>query len=460
MKNILRAIPLLLLSLCLFLSGCAQDAETTTGTPDNTPPQSEAPTDPNEIYGIWFSKSANAALEIIQSEQKANFYQILLGCYVYYDLETTTYTYDEGAETLKMTIGDEEYLFNFDKVADILTCEDITYTREATSPTKHAFPDYSAIDCSNILKFPTVDAQKLFQYARADAMREIFTSHYKDSFSGKCPTITDRAAQLGDIVVIDYVGAKDGKPFSGGTASNAEVSISYSSGYIPGFAEGIIGHSVGESFDVPVTFPKNYPNSPDLAGKEVIFTMTLKTIYDVRLSPEQMSSYILPYDTWEEWVDASAHDMLKTIALKFLYSETEFVSDLPNETYLYFYHNYVNQIYSYAAYKNVDPETYVQTYYHVTLEQYKALALDNAKSYAYNYVICHEFAKQEGLTWSAEEYQALFDSYVKKLTDRGYAKEFAENYVNTNQKKQIETELICQVVENWLGESLQSRLGA
>lgn len=463
MKNILRAIPLLLLSLCLFLSGCAQDAETATGTPDNTPPQSEAPTDPNEIYGIWFSKSANAALEIIKENNQAKYYSIVRGYYAYYDLQTTTYTYDKDECMLTLTLADEAFVFEYDEDMDTLTCEEIVYERQTDAPTQHPvypFPDYAAIDCSDILTLPELDAETIYRYAKSDAAREIFKSHYSNGLS-KCPKITDRAAEYGDIVIVDYEGKRNGVPFSKGTASNQEIAIAYSNGYIPGFAEGIVGHSVGETFDVPVRFPDVYPSSPDLAGQEVVFTMTLHTIYDVRLSEAQMATYTqLPYETWDEWVDAAAKEMIGSLALTELYEEAIFSAELPKETYLFFYQNYVDQIYSYAAYMNIDPETYVQTYYHVTLEQYKALALDNAKSYAYNYVICHEFAKQEDLTWSAEEYQALFDSYVKKLTDRGYAKEFAENYVNTNQKKQIETELICQVVENWLGESLQSRLGA
>ncbi len=445
MKHILRLFPLLLV-FCLLLAGCSDPQETETTLPEK------------EIYGVWYSNTSNATLEIIQNGQKANFYQMLRGCYVYYDLESTTYTYDEGAETLKMTISDEEYLFAFDKAADTLTCEDITYTRKATSPIKHSFPDYSSIDCSKVLKLPTIDAQKIFQYAKADAIREIFKSHYKDSFSGGCPTITDRAAQLGDIVIIDYVGTKDGTPFSGGTATNQEVSISYSNGYIPGFADGIIGHSVGETFDVPVTFPENYSNSPDLAGKEVVFTMTLKTIYDVRLSQEQMSSYILPYDTWEEWVDASARDMLKTIAPTILCDEAEFTAELPAETYLYFYHNQVDQIYAYASYAEMSVEEYLQKY-NTTLAAYLKNCEESAKFYAQSYIICHEVAKQEGLTWTEKDYQTMFDSYVANMTKQGYEEAFAKDYVEKHQKKQIESDLICQAVENWWIETVLTEIG-
>ena len=60
------------------------------------------------------------------------------------------------------------------------------------------------------------------------------------------------------------------KTFNGGTGSyNLTLG---SNSFIPGFEDQVIGHKVGETFDVTVTFPESYPNSPDLAGKEAVFT--------------------------------------------------------------------------------------------------------------------------------------------------------------------------------------------
>lgn len=102
--------------------------------------------------------------------------------------------------------------------------------------------------------------------------------------------ITDRPAQDGDLVVIDYEGKLDGVPFDGGTAQKQSVEISESSGYVPGFAEGIVGHSIGETFDVNLTFPENYHEN--LAGKAVVFTMTLHSIQEVHV-PE-LTEDLLP----------------------------------------------------------------------------------------------------------------------------------------------------------------------
>lgn len=90
-------------------------------------------------------------------------------------------------------------------------------------------------------------------------------------------------------VKIDYEGKINGKTFDGGAATDATVDIKNSS-YIPGFAEGIIGHSVGETFDVKLTFPENYQNG-DVAGKNVVFKIKLKAILE-NITPEYNDEYV------------------------------------------------------------------------------------------------------------------------------------------------------------------------
>ena len=92
--------------------------------------------------------------------------------------------------------------------------------------------------------------------------------------------IKDRGAQNGDQVTIDYVGKLDGVAFQGGTDSDVAFILGEGS-FVPGFQEGIVGHKVGEKFDVPLTFPENYGG--ELGGKSVVFSMTLKKIEQVNV---------------------------------------------------------------------------------------------------------------------------------------------------------------------------------
>lgn len=83
----------------------------------------------------------------------------------------------------------------------------------------------------------------------------------------------------GDKVNIDYVGSIDGVEFAGGNTKGMGTDLVIGSGtYIDDFEEQLIGHGVGESVDVVVTFPKNY-GAADLAGKEAVFVTKINGIY-------------------------------------------------------------------------------------------------------------------------------------------------------------------------------------
>jgi trigger factor len=82
----------------------------------------------------------------------------------------------------------------------------------------------------------------------------------------------DRGAEMGDTLVVDFKGTVDGVAFEGGTGTGMPVELG-GQGFIPGFAEGMIGMKAGESRDVPVTFPENY-HATDLAGKPAVFAIT------------------------------------------------------------------------------------------------------------------------------------------------------------------------------------------
>lgn len=91
----------------------------------------------------------------------------------------------------------------------------------------------------------------------------------------------DRAAKDGDEVVIDFVGKKGDVAFDGGTAQDYTLKLGAGQ-FIPGFEEGIVGHKAGETFDLELTFPKEY-HSKDLAGAKVTFTTTIKEVKEIEL---------------------------------------------------------------------------------------------------------------------------------------------------------------------------------
>ncbi len=88
--------------------------------------------------------------------------------------------------------------------------------------------------------------------------------------------VTDRAVQDGDMITLDYSGAIDGVKFEGGTAQDQALTIG-SNQFIPGFEAQLIGKEIGVECDINVTFPTEY-HAADLAGKDAVFTCTVKEI--------------------------------------------------------------------------------------------------------------------------------------------------------------------------------------
>ncbi|MBO6149190.1 MAG: trigger factor [Lachnospiraceae bacterium] len=89
-------------------------------------------------------------------------------------------------------------------------------------------------------------------------------------------TVTDRPVEEGDTVNIDFVGYKDGVAFEGGTGYGYDLDIG-SGTFIPGFEEGLIGASIGDTVSVNVVFPDNYQEE-SLAGQPAVFDVTIHGI--------------------------------------------------------------------------------------------------------------------------------------------------------------------------------------
>ena len=128
--------------------------------------------------------------------------------------------------------------------------------------------------------------------------------------SARMVNVDDRAVKDGDITVIDFEGFVDGVAFDGGKAEKYELTIG-SGSFIPGFEEQIIGHSIGEEFDVNVKFPEEY--SPELASKDAVFKIKLHEI-KVKELPElddEFAKDMGEYDTVADLKKGIEEDILK-----------------------------------------------------------------------------------------------------------------------------------------------------
>ena len=113
--------------------------------------------------------------------------------------------------------------------------------------------------------------------------------------------VDNRGALTGDTAVIDFEGFCDGKAFEGGKAEGFELSLG-SGQFIPGFEDQIVGHEVGDEFEISVKFPEDY-QAEELKGKDATFKIKLHQIKRKELPTldDEFAKDVSEFDTLDEY---------------------------------------------------------------------------------------------------------------------------------------------------------------
>ena len=263
------------------------------------------------------------------------------------------------------------------------------------------------------------------------------------------PQVTDRAAEMGDIVSIDFVGTVDGEEFDGGSSQDYILELG-SGSFIDDFEDQIAGHTPGETFDVEVTFPDPYENNPDLAGKDAVFATTLNYVAD--LTDEWIADNVNPYlnlSTVQELRDYMREDIrynnMSEAAYQALLEEAQF-SEIPADVEKYF------------------TDLFLQSYcvnmgssYGMTLEQVLSLIdssmMEETATYfsavieesAQRALLIQAIAEQENLVCDDTVRDANINDVLNTDTPDPYIEAYGENYVRATILRDI---VLHQVVDN------------
>ena len=284
--------------------------------------------------------------------------------------------------------------------------------------------------------------------------------------------VTDRAIESGDTANIDFVGkyADTKEEFQGGTGQGYDLVIG-SGSFIDGFEDGLIGVKTGETVDLNLTFPEDY-GAADLAGKDVIFTVTVNSI---KVADEE------PSDEWvkglgledvenmdqfrahlraelEADADTQYNEDLKNAAVEMV-ADNATVDEIPEKLYNRYYiqmvdslKSYVQQIaYTYGA--QVSEMEYVQTVMQNngltgTPEDYLN---DLANQQTKRIMVLQAIANKEGIEVSQETIdkyiQEDYDNYFK--SSYGTIDEFKATFDTEDYREQIMAEQVADfLVEN------------
>ena len=131
----------------------------------------------------------------------------------------------------------------------------------------------------------------------------------RDMFSTMEEVEADRGVCEGDFVVIDFEGVVDGKSLKEMKAENYLLEVG-SKRFVPGFEEQLIGMKKSKMEQVKIKLPDDY-HAKNLAGKEVVFSVTLKNIKEKKL-PELNEAFIKNFDKYES-LDDLKKDIKKTL---------------------------------------------------------------------------------------------------------------------------------------------------
>ena len=120
----------------------------------------------------------------------------------------------------------------------------------------------------------------------------------------------ERAAELGDTVVIDYDGYLDGVRFDGGKAEGTNLELG-SNSFVPGFEDQVVGMKAGDEKDIDITFPENYHEG--LAGKAVVFKVKVHEVNKMEL-PEVDDEFAKDVSEFDKLEDYRAAIMEQLVA--------------------------------------------------------------------------------------------------------------------------------------------------
>lgn len=242
--------------------------------------------------------------------------------------------------------------------------------------------------------------------------------------------VKEGPAELGDTVVMDFIGSVDGKEFEGGSATNYELELG-SHSFVPGFEEQLVGVKAGESKNVNIKFPENYVEN--LKGKDAVFAVTVHEVKEKKLpelndelvkdlkiegveTVEQLKVQKRDQLTLEKERKARNEYMGKLLSEIAKNSTIEIPEEIINNQAESMKKDAENRM----AQSGLKLDQYLQIIGQ-TEEQFMANLKEQATKDATNYFIIDEISKAENITVSDEdlefEFAKMADQYKMKVED-------------------------------------------
>ena len=238
----------------------------------------------------------------------------------------------------------------------------------------------------------------------------------------------------GATLNIDYIGYVDGIAFEGGDTNGmgTEVTIGVTQ-YIDDFLQQLVGHKVGENFEIEVTFPEEYGNE-ELNGKDATFMITINHIVEpisaAELTDEIVAETLgdMDINTVEELRTASIEYLSSTMVGNYIYEEVfnNSTVDAVPQTAIDFQTDYIIlSATSQAQAYGMTLEDLLALYGMGSVEEFKESNAEVIESAAKELCITQAIAVQEGITVE----QAEIDEYYGGADASAFEEVYGENFV-------------------------------
>ena len=454
---------ILTLSLLASLGGC-MIFNPATGD-GSTQSSEESNTETNDTvtnsgrYRYWSSDISEAAIEIDEEGNSAKFYSLQTGYYAYYAVDEATYSLK--GTSFVLTLNGTDYTFVYDDNENTLsipntdeTQDDIVYTAMEDAPTPHpsyTFPTFADLSFPSSFTLGSLDFDVIREFSLEEAKIKIAIDYYENGLE-TFPKITDRAIQRGDYVSIDYIGKMGGEYIQNSGHNDQPVAIIMHPENIDGitypaeFIEALVGHNVGDYFEVTITYPEGH----QYAGKTAIFEVTVKAIYDTVLTMNQLNNYEnFEFESYDAYLLDTAKTLASHLAIPHLVDTSNAIEALPEESYQFFYQEFLDEAHRTAL---RDYKMEYERYLNIT-GQTEELFLEKAKAQASDYMMAYYVAKQNNLTWTEEQYKTQYDSMVLTLVQNGINQDKAKELVESQQLNLLKANLTYQIASEFLCNS-------
>lgn len=317
-------------------------------------------------------------------------------------------------------------------------------------------PDYTASDYVELGEYKGLQVTKGSSEVTDDEILEEIT--HDVSLADKLETLTEGTVQKWDTANIDFEGKLNGEAFDGGTSKGYDLEIG-SGSFIEGFEDGLVGVKVGQTVDLPLTFPENY-GSADLAGKDVVFTVTVN---EIKRAPELTDELVntisdgaySDVDSYRESLrselqsgkESTLESQMKADLLSQVAAGST-IKDYPQEVIDYLVDNNRTYYENYAAAYSMEYADFLTQYLGMTEEQFEEETLAQAKDFMQQELYLTAIAEAEGIAVSDEEFTQETQKYAEQ-----YGFDSTEEFIAQNGERNIRASILQGKVLDFLLEN-------